>query len=230
MNRVNFFHVLWVSILLSVVVSCKRGESEETVKILFLGNSITHHAPKPEIGWYGDWGMAASSADKDYVHQLIDKLQETYSQTKIEYREQNIARWERDFSTSMVEFTNIYDYEPDILIVRLGENLSVEYAQDNDYYIAISNLIHFFRSSSTAVIITSNFWPSDYKDNIQKQVAIDNEYYYVDLSELSLDASNQAIGEYAHNGVAAHPSDKGMFNISNLIYQCINSNSIFEKI
>ena len=28
----------------------------------------------PEIGWTGNWGMAASARDKDFVHQLLDRI------------------------------------------------------------------------------------------------------------------------------------------------------------
>lgn len=39
-------------------------------KVLVVGNSITLHAPKPEIGWTGDFGMAASCKKADFVHRL----------------------------------------------------------------------------------------------------------------------------------------------------------------
>ena len=45
-------------------------------KVLFVGNSITKHAPAPTIGWYGDWGMAASKKENDYVHLIMKKLDE----------------------------------------------------------------------------------------------------------------------------------------------------------
>ncbi|MCY2988855.1 MAG: glycoside hydrolase family 127 protein [Planctomycetota bacterium] len=59
-------------------------------RILFLGNSITLHGPKADIDWTGNWGMAASSEDKDYVHLVTSALaQHTGSTPQIMVR--NIA-------------------------------------------------------------------------------------------------------------------------------------------
>ena len=43
-------------------------------RILFAGNSITLHDPKADIGWNGEWGMAASAKGNDYVHLIMDNV------------------------------------------------------------------------------------------------------------------------------------------------------------
>ena len=44
--------------------------TNEQISVLCVGNSILAHGPSESIGWSGNWGMAASSADKDYYHLL----------------------------------------------------------------------------------------------------------------------------------------------------------------
>ena len=48
------------------------------IKLLTYGNSIQKHAPNASLGWEGNWGMAATSGDKDYVHRLIYYLEQKY--------------------------------------------------------------------------------------------------------------------------------------------------------
>ena len=44
------------------------------LRILFAGNSITKHSPRPAMGWLNDCGMAASDEAHDYVHLLLDRI------------------------------------------------------------------------------------------------------------------------------------------------------------
>jgi len=64
--------VLVMSTDVAATVSVKAENDTTIRRVLILGNSITIYSPAPQIGWYGDWGMAAGSKDKDFVH-ILDK-------------------------------------------------------------------------------------------------------------------------------------------------------------
>jgi hypothetical protein len=192
----------------------------------FLGNSITLHEPSEEIGWHGNWGMAATTEENDYVHKLIGKIENEYNDHfKINYGLRNIANWESDFSVQLndIEINGI-----NLLIIRLGENINEEYARNNNYYAALNKLIKGFKGNNIKIIITDNYWPSEYKDNIQKNVAIDNNYYFVQINDLYANLENSAFGQFNHSGVARHPSDIGMENIAERLFECIKENRIIE--
>ncbi len=44
------------------------------VRVMFVGNSMTLHGVNEDIGWSGEYGMAASCEDNDYVHILMSKI------------------------------------------------------------------------------------------------------------------------------------------------------------
>lgn len=72
----------------------KRNIDSAEHHVLFLGNSITHHAPASTIPgadpfWEGDWGMCASRKDSDYVRRIEARLHLLNSNTTVE--EINIA-------------------------------------------------------------------------------------------------------------------------------------------
>ena len=65
------------------------------INVLFLGNSITRHEPKSEIGWENDWGMAASKRENDYVHVAVRLLEEKLG--KVNYCIANCGEWELNY-------------------------------------------------------------------------------------------------------------------------------------
>lgn len=245
--RVNkYFYIRFISMTLKIIIfiiliqffGCNNNSSatatedevgeitKKEYSVYFLGNSITLHSPNPEIGWYGNWGMAATSEENDYVHKIINKIKnESKDYFNISYGLRNISDWERNF---YIKLDTLEINEIDLLIIRLGENVNEEYAMNNNYYEALNNLIKRYKENNTQIIITDNYWPSVFKDGIQKKVAIDNNYFFVQINDLYSNAENSAFGQFEHSGVAGHPSDIGMENIALRLFECIIENEIIK--
>jgi lysophospholipase L1-like esterase len=196
-------------------------------KVLFLGNSITLHGPAPAIGWTGNWGMAASKQEKDYVHLLIaDIAKSTGVQPKIMVK--NIARFERNYNSFdfVKELSQELDFAPDIVIVAIGEN-TTEPKTDKDrveFAAAFARLLDILKQhGQPAIFVRSSFWPSVTKDGIMQKASKDAGVIFVDISALGDDKSNAASSErqIEHAGVAAHPGDNGMRAIAEAIFAAI---------
>lgn len=194
--------------------------TQKKLNVLILGNSITHHVPDQSLGWNGNWGMAASSADNDFESKLTQKLQHEYD-AKVTAK--NIAVWENDFKYDMNQFSDISNQQYDILIIRLGENVNVKSPGFLEYEKELNALINRYKSQNTKVIITGTVWSSQEKDNIQEKVAKQNGYAYIPLLEFQADPKNYATGKFANEQVAAHPSDYGMENIAELLFKRIET-------
>ena len=102
-------------------------KNDGDIKVLFIGNSITKHGPAPDIGWNGNWGMAASDLENDYVHLVVNSLREKVS---VDYSIAQCSRWEQNYNDTENFFKNNYqdlqDFEADIIIVRIGENVKLK--------------------------------------------------------------------------------------------------------
>ena len=93
-------------------------------KILFLGNSITLHGPAPAIGWLGNWGMAASTQDNDYVHIVLKAISQTAGKEP-QSIVANIAAFERQFESYDIDsgLEKELAFKPDLVVVAIGENV-----------------------------------------------------------------------------------------------------------
>ena len=139
-------------------------------RIVFLGNSITLHGPSDAVQWAGNWGMAASEQEKDYVHLVANGLaQRTGKRPAIMVA--NIADFERGHATYDIDgnFKKFFDFKPDIVVVAIGENvpaLSSKQAQ-TAYQTAFLKLLEAIqRQGKPAVYVRSCFWGDPTKDAI----------------------------------------------------------------
>lgn len=208
--------ILSLSILFwTVLSSCggNFGSSEQTHinKVLILGNSIVAHDPAPSIGWSGDWGMAASCRDSDFVHIIAKRIDEISPKTEVAWG--NLSAFERDYAT--YDLTQLQKYQgADVLIVKISENVQYSPAMESKFKERYAALIEYLKGDNTTVVVSEGFWPTPINDWM-KSCAQENGYLFVALSDLFADdKSNAAIGLFENEGVANHPSDKGMRNVA----------------
>ena len=196
---------------------------EDTVKfnnILILGNSITFHGSKPDIGWTGNYGMAASSESHDYVHLLEGKIKGYNSSAQ--FKIGNIsATFERKFwEVDTANFATYRDFKPDLIILRIGENIADSLAVEKSLNKHVESLITYLtQNPKPQICLVGSFWPNNNINRIFQDLCIKNKWDYVSLDGLYQNRQvNTAINDFANAGVGMHPSDQGMKEISERIW------------
>ena len=202
------------------------------MKVLFVGNSITRHGVKEDIGWFWDFGMAASCEENDYVHRTVAMLSEKYG--PISFCIAQFATWERDYWHSdeiMNEYyTAARDFAADLVVIRLGENIrDDDYRRINvkEYYVAMIKFLTE-KNPGAKVIVTDNFWKRKALEETGRSIndeffdaAKENGYVFCSIKDLSDDEKNMAIGLFEHRGVSVHPGDCGMEMIAKRIFDSV---------
>lgn len=189
-------------------------------RVLILGNSITWHGAKPAIGWSGNWGMAASAAEKDFVHLLKSNIKTMSPQTI--FQSANIANtFERKFwKYNVGDFRKFVDWNPELIVLEIGENINDTLAVK---YRLGEHLDRFIGELSgdrkPTICLVGSFWPNQHIDKIMKAACVRHNWIYVDLQGLYKEREiNTAIQQYQNQGVGMHPSDIGMENIAKRIW------------
>jgi len=199
-------------------------------RVLFLGNSITLHAPLESIGWTGNWGMAASSQDKDYVHLLQRRIGQSQDKMPQIYVK-NIAAFERGYESYDLD-ANLHDaiaFNPDLVIIAIGENvasLSDETAQQA-YEMAFGRLLDRIADGlpidRKRILVRGGFWPDAAKDAAMQAAAQSRKCLFVSLGDLGKHPQHVASSEreWKHAGVGGHPGDRGMQAIADAIWTAL---------
>ena len=181
--------------------------------VVILGNSITYAGPNIPLGWYGDWGMAASAEEKDYVHILKKCFQLRNPDVVVSVK--NVQEFELDFTgyNFDTQLKSLRDSHPDLVILRIGENLKAG-IDLNVFEARYKDLINYFKADNPKVIVVG-------VSTVFKGMADDIMIKYppyVSLKTITEDQSNMALGLFENYAVATHPGDTGMRNIASLIW------------
>lgn len=176
--------------------------------------------------------MAASSEDKDYVHQIVASLAKLQGAPP-EFRVRNIADFERQYATfadhPQTAIQEDLDWNAEYVVLAIGENVP-GLSSDTDkaaFHRAVSGLLEGLKTRHPVkLVVRSCFWPDETKDRILREVSQEVGAQFVDISAIGRDPANTARSErsFTHAGVAAHPGDQGMRAIAEAIFQVLSRN------
>jgi len=204
---------------LTIILSCKKSVHKNTFKnILIIGNSITKHPPAPQIGWYGNWGMAASAPDSDYVHLLMRRFLEQNPNAKVKC--ENIANFEATYwQYNLSNLDSLKAFKPDLIIIRIGENVDRNTVEEHEFQRYYTSLIEYFKKDNlnAKVVCVGSFWKVESVENAIKSSSFETNSDYVKINSLD-DIQFMAWNEFSDPGVHIHPSNKGMSAIADSIW------------
>ena len=203
--------------------------SENGTNYLAIGNSITLH-DLATYWWDDDRGMAATTNEKDYVH-LISKHLERSSDS-VTTHSINLPSWESNGSdrAEFLELLKPY-LSPSISVVtiQLGENAFNLDTWRSDY----EELINYVKNGApnASIYVIGDFWSNENRGSEKEQVSIacgvtyvspdgikDNKEYYSSIGT-EVEDSEGKLHTIDHQGVANHPSDKGMEAIADRVIE-----------
>jgi hypothetical protein len=186
-------------------------------KIVILGDSISFHHPEASLAWTGTWGMAATAADKDYVHRFVAKLVEAQGAGAPAPDVWNLSEGGGKVTDKVAFVDRITAYHADLALVQLGENdhnnITVEGFQQ-----PYEKLLAAVQAGNPKVRILCvgvwGLWPTGDQTKNQLIRAACQKYgaTFADLGGAYADPANRASSEhlFTNVGVNWHPSDSGM--------------------
>ncbi len=225
--KMNYLRVYGTGLLTLTMASflffCNPKEETTPVKtpkkVLVLGNSITWHPPGPDLKWFGNWGMAATAADKDFLSLLTKKIKENNEQNEVLGR--NVYPFERTYETiKLSEFEDLKDFKADIIIIRFGENISeTERAANPQLQVAVKAFVDYLADGRPVkVILTTPFWSNPGVNQNFLALSEQNKWPLIPLHDLSLTNENMALERFENISVGSHPGDLGMERIASRIW------------
>jgi hypothetical protein len=201
-------------------LSIVRINKNDNIKILILGNSITG-APSLEKDWTAGWGLASSTPENDYVHILHNKLSE-YLGYKPYFKTFGVADFECNFNNyDLNKLAFIDTIHPDIILLRIGDNIKLDYAINHKLWNYFEKMIDYLRSRSDLVLCSSCWIESKSVDDIMKACCNKYNASFIDISYLSSRPYAQALSERPDIAweVGTHPGDRGMEDIADVIFK-----------
>jgi len=184
-------------------------------KVLIIGNSITRHGPKADIGWPYECGMAATSEDNDFAHLTLGHINAAQPAITAELSIGRIAD-----EAHMDGFEHLLLTDADLVIIELGDNYRGA-ADAEEFGKPYEAMVAAFREAGVEHVFCVGAWGNGKLDPFIKAAAERHGATFVQIGHLFADPANRAVseGHFTHSGVNWHPGDRGMKAIADALWE-----------
>ena len=214
------------------VQACNENARGGGYNYLAIGNSITLHGLCDY--WWCEYGMAASEPSKDYFHLVVDGIKKHKS--SLVSRTCDFSIWEI-VATDRVQTLKLLDpylnSNLNLVTVQLGENAILGLNTfENDLIYLLKHIKE--RCPKAQIIVITDFWEYHGRDAMKISAAKkfgadiadiraikDNKEFMCNIGTL-VSGDDGILHKVEHEGVAAHPGDKGMKYIAEKILELIH--------
>jgi hypothetical protein len=191
----------FVSLLVVFCCLLSGGKNAFSGSLLVVGNSLTKNGPAHEIGWTGNWGMAASSADKDFVHLLVKKF-EAHTINKIDLSiidghplETNFFKETDNKPLDAVDGT--YEY----IVLEIGDGIDFKSPLKGEFQNRYRDLVGQLKrklGKNGILVCLGKWWPNDVIDDQIRSACEGGKGKFVSLKPISLRIESKASHERQH--------------------------------
>ncbi len=183
-------------------------------KLLIIGNSITRHGPKADIGWPYECGMAATSEENDFAHLTLERVNAAQPGIAAEL---SIGRVSDE--AHMRGFEHLLPTDADLVIIELGDNYRGA-ANADEFQKPYEEMVAAFKGGGVKHLFCVGTWGNGKLDPFIKAAAEKYGATFVQIGHLFADPANRAAseGHFTHSGVNWHPGDRGMKAISDTLW------------
>lgn len=177
--------------------------------------------------------MAASEPSKDFFHLVVEGIEK--HKCSVVSRAYNFSIWEiaaHDRVQTLQLLDPYLNSKLNLITVQLGENASNLQTFENDYVYLLQHIKELCPSAQ--IIVVTDFWKYSERDAMKisaaKKCGVDiadisaiknNKDYQNNIGTIIL-GDDKELHKIEHDGVAAHPSDKGMKYIAEKILELIH--------
>ena len=170
------------------------------------------------MGWLGDWGMAASSSQSDYVGRLAQLLRDGQREATVVQRHTHVALERSPKEASATPEVLAAAQSSDLLVMEHGDNVSPSAVAD--FGRAYGQLLAQARPRTGRLICVSTWWQSAAVDALIKAACLRARGTFVDIGDIHRRAGMTASGatHWSDPGVQGHPGDAGMAEIAARVF------------